>query len=311
VEYSALFKKLAGIMGKKIFLVIDALDECSDNVGYLCSELRSIGGADNFSCQMLVSSRPHDTIENAMQSVRCKVLMKEHNGPDIRLKVERGLAHVPGLSSPEERFACDKISEKAEGEFSYVNTAINILMQPWRRSSNGRQRSLEDVMEKLPTGMHGSYQLIFERLDPVYIELAKTCLNWALLCEGEITVAEVMDAYNAVFSNVNDGHQTSSTTPDKNQQEMLAEQMDKASGAFIEIDKKTEVWNVKLRHASVKDHFLPEPPPKIEKPLEPSHLCDNCRSHLDRKPAFFIRKKEGHLALAITLCKSTVTFLYV
>jgi hypothetical protein len=137
VEYSALFKKLAGIIGKKIFLVIDALDECSDNVGYLCSELLSIGGADNFSCQMLVSSRPHDTIENAMQSVRYKVLMKEHNGPDIRLKVERGLAHVPGLSSPEERFACDKISEKAEGEFSYVNTAINILMQPWRRSSDG------------------------------------------------------------------------------------------------------------------------------------------------------------------------------
>jgi hypothetical protein len=165
VEYSALFKRLASIIGKKIFLVIDALDECSDNVGYLCSELQSIWGSSNFRCQILVSSRPQDTIGNAMQSVRYKVFMKRHNGPDIRLKVERGLTHVPGLSSPEQSFACDKISEKADGEFSYVNTAINILMQPWRRSADGRQRSLEDVMETLPTGMHGSYQLIFERLD--------------------------------------------------------------------------------------------------------------------------------------------------
>jgi hypothetical protein len=301
-DHAAMYVKMGGIIRKTIYLVIDALDECSDGVVELCNKLQSLLGGENFTLKLLVSSRPDSSITAALEEACEEIQMKEYNGPDIELKVRKELITIPGLSNSEQEYAIDKITKKAEGEFSYVDTAINILREPWRRTAGG-QRSLEDVLENLPPGMHGSYDLMFKQVSPTYVELTKTFLNWALLTEGEITVQEVVDDYNDAFSN-------SIYIPyssEKSQQETLADQLDRAVGRFLEIDRKSEPWTIKLRHASVKDYFLEDNAPEHQESANSLLcLCAKCGVDMQENVHFKVYKREGHLEMAVTLRTSSV-----
>lgn len=289
--------------GKTIFLLVDALDECNDDLNWLCTKLHAMADKAKFRLKLLVSSRTDAGTTEAIGKWQHEVRMKDNNGPDIERKVKRGLAQIPGLTADEQRIACEMITKKAEGEFSLVNIAVDILRQPWRRSVTGQTRTIGQVLEELPHGTHGSYELAFAQINEVYVELAKTCLRWCLLTEGEITVTEIMDAYNGIYLNPDYVPPEAITELDESQQKTLTEQIERACSAFLEIDKQTSPWTIKLRHASVKDHFLQESEAKVHRHEEDGKMtqCTKCGSHVASSPPFFVHEKEGHLSLAITL----------
>ena len=141
------YSSLAKLLDKKIFLVIDALDECTDrkNEGIL-KTLQDTLSASKLPLKIMVCSRPEpDIVDDLADKPAIKV--EDHNGPDIEKAAKAKLDELPGLSSDERVVACKSIVEKAKGLFRCVDPAIEFLKKPWRRPLEKRLAELPDGLE--------------------------------------------------------------------------------------------------------------------------------------------------------------------
>lgn len=165
---------MARLLDKKIYLVIDALDECADrkDTRFLkaLKEMLSSPEISSFEFHVLICSRPEPDIGDHLTGYPV-IKVEEHNGPDIQHAARLKLNDLPGLSSPERALACEAIVKKAKGLFRCVDPAIEFLKKPL-------QRPLEKALRRLPDGLDNSYQQILRHTDPEYLDLLKVALYW-------------------------------------------------------------------------------------------------------------------------------------
>lgn len=250
---------------------------------------------------ILFGSRPEGDLKKDLEGIPT-FDVKGRNEADIRLNVTTLVGKLSGFSASERQLAIDDIVTKSGGQFRYVKPAMDFLRLPW-------SRPLEARLEKLQKGLTNSYTQALQLTDPNYHGLLKTCLTWALLGEGQVKVAEVMDAFRCTYGKGADDEIVEDVANDN----QPLKQVEKAGNTFLDVDWITGV--IAPRHETVTEYFLNNPSDHtVESEEEPVGICPICKekSH-GRKEArpFVITRKDGHLEMAITICRSPQTYCIV
>ena len=290
------YSSLAGILGQKIFLVIDTLDECTDreDAGIL-KTLQETQLASELPLKIMVCSRPEPDIVDSLVG-KPIIKVEDHNGPDIERTAKAKLEELPGLSPAERVMACKSIVGKAKGLFRCIDPAIEFLKKPW-------QRPLENRLAELPDGLDNSYQQILRQTDPDYLELLKVGLTWSIFANIKPTIAEIMDDYSCAYA---DGIEGTGENPyDTVDNRLLGDQIRKAgSGTFLEVAEN----EVSVRHTTVKDFFL-KPQSAADDPNGHclDDLCAKCQAQKSAYQPWTMSEKEGQLRMAMTICEMSMS----
>lgn len=293
--FAATYSSLVKVLEKRIYLVIDALDECKDRQPskflHSLQDLTTPSEAPESSLSIMLCSRPEaDLIEDLSKCSTVKI--QEHNGPDIEHDARNKLEALPGLSKAERELACTIIVKKAQGLFRCVDPAIDFLKKPWRRP-------LEQALENLPDGLTNSYQQIFQQTDPQYLDLLKTALHWCILGKRKPTVAEIMDDYSHAYeqddgSDVNPYDQLEDSAASADMKRVIHNRIREAGGnTFLEVDSASQ--EVKVRHTTVTDFFLPaNPQPTVSHGHDQDRVCQQCKRKERDSQRWNLSRKEGH-----------------
>lgn len=299
IKFPETFSGLAKLCKKEVFVVIDALDECNDRREQkFLQELRDICADSEAKIKILVCSRPESDIISSLDGV-IEIKVEENNQQDIRDSATALLAKLPGWTTAERKEACESIVKKAGSYFRYVELAIKFLSQPWQRPISRR-------LEQLPEGLNNSYRQIIQSTDPNYLPLLRTCLHWAILAEGDITVSEVVDAYSRLYV---EEHEETKEANDAEQAEQQVEEQDItlwveqirfAGSSLLEVDSQTGV--ISLRHSTVSEYFLKESSPAVEvSPEQAEGFCAKCGLLKHENDPIGLNEKDGHLEIATTI----------
>ena len=296
------YTALACLSKQKIYLLIDALDECTDRKGQrFLKMLRNMLYPSNypeFRFHVIICSRPEPDIEDDLMG-KLEIKVEDHNGPDIESAARLRLNAIPGLSSAERALACKAIVGKAKGLFRGVDPAIEFLKKPL-------QRPLEKALERLPDGLDSSYQQILRQTDPEYLGLLKTALRWSILCERAPTIAEIMDDYSGAYeqqegSEQNPYEDLDDLTKPEETRSLLSDQIRIAgSSTFLEVSGNT----VRTRHTTVTDFFRRTQSSVDPCKAESKYLCSSCQCRALEDAPWVLTRKEGELRMALTICKS-------
>ena len=296
-EFEDAYPSLAKILGQKIYLVVDTLDECTDreDAGILKTLQKSLSMSE-IPLKVMLCSRPEPDIEeNLVGEPRIKV--EDHNEPDIEKAAKAKLEELPGLSPAERALACKSIVGKAGGLFRCVDPAIEFLKKPWRRP-------LEKRLAELPNGLDNYHQQILSQTGPDYMELLKVGLTWSIFASIKPTVAEIMDDYSCAYAEGIDG-------PDENPYDtmnsnLIGDQIRRAgSGTFLEVAGN----EVSVRHTTVKDFFLKaNQAADVPNGQCTDDLCAKCQSKSSADQPLTMSEKEAQLRMAITICKIPMSY---
>lgn len=307
------FVHLAALIKKRVFLVIDALDECIDCIPeFLIETLQQWVTTDNISLKILVSSRREADLEMALSN-EANIRVEEHNSDDICMHTDSALSQVSGFASKERTQLSNAIVERAKGQFTYVNLAMQLIRKPF-------VRPIENLISKLAENNRSMNQETLKAVDPTYRELAKTSLTWTLLRQGNIGAKEILDVYSRTYdlddvSPAQTGTDISETTKEEAKVEDVAgddekeddldyyvQQVRSAAGPFLEI-RASPSYFLAENHPSVRESFLQDTTGHVARNThEPD--CSECKRPFAEDGEFLIDPKYDHLRLAIICCKS-------
>lgn len=296
------YPSMARLLKKDIYLIIDALDECTDRkesrLLRMLQDMLCLSDYPDFRLHIIICSRPEPDVENDLAD-KPVIKVEHHNGPDIEHAAKLKLDRLPGLSPAERILASEAIVKKAKGLFRCVEPAIEFLKKPL-------QRPLEKALEKLPDGLDNSYQQILRQTDPDYLALLKTALHWSILGQRNPTIAEIMDDYSCAYeqaegSDENPYDDLDNPTKPEESRHLIADQIRAAgSSTFLDVLGNT----VTTRHTTVAD-FFSRAATSTAQPVDicKDVLCPNCSSRGTSDRVWTLTHKEGQLRMAITICK--------
>ncbi|KAK6359218.1 hypothetical protein TWF696_000382 [Orbilia brochopaga] len=229
-------KSIGFAIKKRIYIVVDAIDECIDNEaeGWI-PYLTELAGLNSF--RVLISSREDEGLENffkygpepregksenkapepeAAVSSSCIVAKKaiilniteERNSTDMELYLRASLQQIMAHRSvgTHSKTQIEKdtarivksIKEKANGMFTYAGIVIASLMQP-------SQLTLAQKLKNLPDGMDDLYRQRLEDLSFEEKKLVLVALKFTVWGFGGVTTAEIAEHYKRVYEDGPEG----------------------------------------------------------------------------------------------------------
>jgi len=294
LPFEEAYATLCAALKKKVFLVVDALDEVADRKDEeFIQQLMKIHKqpmAQNI--KIFVSSRPEtDIVELLGESSRIRV--EKFNEEDIKRAVGNQIQHIPGMSPSEREEACKMISDRAGPYFGYVNPALALLRQPW-------QRPLRKHLEQLPKNVYDMNLKILADTDPRYLNFLKTCMTWVIFANGnqKITIDEIVDAYSKVYT-VEDLDWTGQELTNEAEIEFYRKQIQEAGDAFLDVNEKNKEISL-IKPAIVKDSFVKNDDESGEPELDTT-ACEECRKREESDRVLVLTEKKGHLEIARTI----------
>jgi hypothetical protein len=304
--------KMADVLKKKVFLVIDALDECSDRKDEeLIERLASMTKRDDLKIKILLTSRPESDILDAMdKSGVTQLRMEKFNEDDISKTVTAQLALIPGLTSTERTVAREQICSRAGPYFGYLNPALELLRRPW-------QRPIEAHLEQLPENLLNMNNRILTSTDPAYLGFLKTALTWTILANGEqkMKINELVGIYSNRFlveDTFDDNMALDSLDLSDATIQFWKQQIRKAGDTFLDLDEKTMELNL-IKPALIKDSFLKSDEQASElkrRGTDPDECpCKACQATKKQKSSFILTAKEGHLEIARQICEYSLSLV--
>lgn len=148
-NFEQTYVNLAKTIDRPIYLIIDALDECSDRVTQgLIGILRNLSAYGDCAIKILVTSRPEEDISTALMDAP-NINVEKNNEDDIAMHVKGEMAKLPGFSESERDLAIQQIAHKAGSYFRYVPLAIDFMRQPWQRPLSERLKTLPEGLENI------------------------------------------------------------------------------------------------------------------------------------------------------------------
>ncbi|RSL70100.1 hypothetical protein CEP53_002017 [Fusarium sp. AF-6] len=198
LKFEDISKLLHGLSAlySRVFIIIDALDECPSRAGrrnMLLSEVMKLQTA--LSASVLCTSRPIPNIEAWFPAaVSIKVRASEH---DVRKYLDGQIERLPGFvaRSPELQEQVKKqIVQVVDGMFLLAHLHLESLM--YKRTP----KALRTALEKLPRGSTAydeTYEKTMKRIEtqfPDQAELARDALQWIICAEAPLSVSELQHA---------------------------------------------------------------------------------------------------------------------
>lgn len=305
LDFEDAYTRMAEILKKKIFLVVDALDECSDRKETeFIQRLCAMTERNDLKIKILLTSRPEKDIMDAMDpKFAVEIRMEKYNELDISKTVEAQLNAIPGMTSTERAIAKQKICQNAGAYFGYVNPALEVLRRPW-------QRPIERHLQQLPNDLLNMNARILQSTDPSYIGFLKTCLTYTILANGnqKMKISEVVDIYSNRFTVHDDDHHGSLETHfTEDVIGFYKSQIRRAGDTFLDVDEHSKELNL-IKPALVKDSFLKtNEQAEEQKRKEAGDVdecpCEACQARGQTQETFILTKKWGHLEIARQICE--------
>ncbi|KAG1733700.1 hypothetical protein EDB19DRAFT_2041132 [Suillus lakei] len=245
-------------------LVIDALDECKDYPELVRHLVKLLEDA---WLRLFVTSRSEQAIQYAFHGLPT-VSLKDSAGQvkaDIhahiteQLKTQKQLSRLPDALK---RTILEKLLEKAEGMFRWVQCQLDVIMKCKRLDS------IRKALDNLPEGLYETYDRIIRSIEergPDDGPIARSCLLWLA---GAFTPLTLDQLNEAIMIEVG--------RPSLNEDLGVTDTMDivAACGSLVTYNKKTGI--VVLSHYSVKEYLISDRPNNILKSISNIHarICE-------------------------------------
>ena len=179
---------------RDIFWVIDGLDE-SESSRKVVELLSEIGGFST-NIGVLVFSRPHPTISQAILRARKKIDITDvnisNNQDDVRLAVLEDIEYLPSDDNFKEE-TTEEITRRSQGNFLWASLVAGQV------AHCHRQDQVRRILETTPDGMDNLYDrmlLAVSSLEsPEDQSLARILLSWAMYARTPLTVEELSEIY--------------------------------------------------------------------------------------------------------------------
>ena len=192
-----LLEDFSRLLGRRIFIVIDALDECSDRQSErLVSSLRDLV-KENTKIKILVASRPEVDLAEGLEGIPKIEVREDNNSKDIKAYLTEELNKLSGCRPKERKIAHREIMKRSAGMFKYANLAIDQLRQPWRRP-------IKEYLATYPDGLEAFYRQIFQGIKPELRRVLVVTFRWATLAKGDVTPLLVAEDYTRFFAGGDD-----------------------------------------------------------------------------------------------------------
>ncbi|KAG1819004.1 uncharacterized protein BJ212DRAFT_68873 [Suillus subaureus] len=225
-------------------LVIDALDECkdySDLVGHLANL------AEDARLRLFVTGRSEPEIQEAFHDLPTLSLKdsSEQMKADICTHITEQLKNqkkLSRLSEPLKKTILEKLLEKAEGMFRWVQCQLDVIM------TCKRPDSIRKALDDLPAGLYETYDRIIHSIEERGKDdgpIAQRCL---LLLAGAFTPLTLDQLNEAMMIEIG------RATLDEDLGVMDTMDIVGACGSLVTYNEKTGV--VALSHYSVKVSFV-------------------------------------------------------
>ncbi|KAK8248107.1 hypothetical protein HDK77DRAFT_481534 [Phyllosticta capitalensis] len=204
LEMSTMTQMFADIMehlGRRIFVILDALDECVDwapaeDESGLLNSLIDLTSKES-STSLFISSRVNGDIETALSIPRHRIQVdKSANEEDIGRFVdhELGQKKFDFLKKKAKENARNIILAKSEGMFQYAVIAIKTLDSA-RSKANFRR-----AVNQLPHGIYKLYARRFQDLEEEPRNHLRIILRWLLCAKTAIQAAPIVDEIGEYYS---------------------------------------------------------------------------------------------------------------
>ncbi|KAL8838546.1 MAG: hypothetical protein Q9170_002088 [Blastenia crenularia] len=179
---------------QRLFLVIDALDECSDKNGTRTALLEALSSMDQ-NIRILVTSRTTaDLIHHLPKAVHIEINAKDD---DIilyvqnRLTSERRMRRIIGGDVELCQTIISTIRKSTKGMFLLARLHLDSLAKKHNR------QGIRLALEKLPSELYETYNEAIQRImnqDKEDSKLARKILTWVLYTARKLTVQELQHA---------------------------------------------------------------------------------------------------------------------
>ncbi|KAK8257874.1 hypothetical protein IWZ00DRAFT_26394 [Phyllosticta capitalensis] len=247
-----LLKDIVEVLSRRIFLVLDAVDECMDRgkSGILKSLLDLVQKAPNM--RLLVSSRDEDDIRNLFHSeenaqIHRKIKAgKESTKKDIERFVEQELSSFGFITTDQKRLARDIVPKRSEGMFQYAAMALG--------TEGGSYRAeillhFEDTIDNLPKGLNELYNQRLLKLGNPAQKLLKIILRW-LACARYVELISVIDEFGEYYLKHDQPHEAGTPENEKQRAKSVMEVFYPHLRDFVRLEDGYKL-EVKAQHASI------------------------------------------------------------
>lgn len=180
-------------------LVIDGLDECDDHSQtFIIQHFHQLvfpSALPHLPLKIFLTCRLTFTIKSAMMSypISLELAMEQQHkniGDDLSLVIQDKITTFANLYriSPEvQRDIARKIEDKADGNFLWVALAENLISRESIITIDG----IEQLLDRIPSGLTGIYNALLRSIDPRRSEDAMNILKWITLAARPLKPAEL------------------------------------------------------------------------------------------------------------------------
>jgi len=255
-----------------IFIVIDALDECSDREEAKLLEKLTLIETWNLKCtvKILCTSRPEPDIEAALATTPKISMSATQVSDDIRMYVEAKVQDYPRLKKFSDQIV-EPVVRMSAGMFRYATLMLEDLSKP-------SKLKLQHRLATLPSGIYELYELMLAKLPEESLEFRQSLFRWLILSHRELKLSELGILY------ATEGMQEFDI--DDVVLIETAEEVLEACGSLVEVD---ESQRVRFSHLSVKEFLLLDPSKKIKSKNEAVLSC-------------LVDRKKAELIACTTIC---------
>ncbi|PBK65256.1 hypothetical protein ARMSODRAFT_1052736, partial [Armillaria solidipes] len=244
---------LVGLLGgkasapwKRVFIVIDALDECAQgNRREFIAAIRNLASAGS-KFSVFVTSRREQDIVDILSSVPTISLVDETQKvkDDIQRFIEVRMNnpdYLPLARHPEpvRVHISSTLLEKANGMFRLVDCQLQSLAEA------KFEKEINEILQNLPADLNSMYERILQNVKEQGQEAVKRTLWWLVGSHRQLRLAELMEAIMV---------ETGRDSPNTDLKLLAGENLLEMCSSLVRHDAKTDILT--LSHASVQDFLF-------------------------------------------------------
>ena len=312
---------LVDVINTRVFVIVDALDECSDMEDGLLDTLKVLPES-GIDIRVLMSSRPEDQILSSLKKVPHSEIevSRETNHVDLLAYIEESLKKMPRFRGLD---VGRRIAKKSDGMFrcAFLPTAFSFpftddstdakVVIESLKDSKAVRTNVQELMRRLPNGMNDLYKQKLQRLEEYDREMLLTALRWLMCSDGKVEIALVADDIEHRYEDL--GYEQDDSESDENvdSNDLLG-----PSGVSVGMDyqdkniddeeresiKRLRVVGrdflkfsadiIEVQHQSVRDFVNSEG----ESLLRGSRICPEC-GRMNQDSIYQAAPKHGHLMM--------------
>ncbi|KAM0805820.1 hypothetical protein BDR22DRAFT_187859 [Usnea florida] len=301
---------LADVIKTRLFVIVDAIDECSDLKDGLLDTLKVLPDS-GIDIRVLVSSRPEVQILSSLEKVSHSDIKvsRETVHDDLLAYIKESLKKMPRFRNLD---VGRKIANGSDGMFRYASIVIENL-----KHSKAVRMNVQQLMKRLPDGMNDLYKQKLQSLGEDDREILLTALRWLMCSEGKVEIGLVADdiehCYEDDDSEYDETENSDNTsTPirvseskdfqDKKTDDEERESMKILKAVGRDFLKFSSTGIIEVQHQSVRDFINSE-----GSLLRDPRICPECVKRMNRDSIYQAAPKHGHLMMVERIFEKLVS----